>query len=190
MFLFQLIASSLFLAANTHSIVIARDGEWTPSNGVVYAVFFACVVTHGILASTMNKVMNRMQTVAVALNMILIAATVIALPIGMKNARNDGKFIFGTLDNLTTWPKGWTFMLAWLSPIWTIGAFDSCVHMSEEAANAAKAVPLGILSSIGMCWGFGFILVIVLAACMDPNIDNLLSTPFGQPVSASAPVSV
>ncbi|CAK7266660.1 GABA-specific high-affinity permease [Sporothrix epigloea] len=164
-------------------IVIARDGEWTPSNGVVYAVFFACVVTHGILASVLNKVMNRMQTVAVALNMILIAATIIALPIGMKNARNDGKFIFATLDNLTTWPKGWTFMLAWLSPIWTIGAFDSCVHMSEEAANAAKAVPLGILSSIGMCWGFGFIIVIVLAACMDPNIDNLLSTPFGQPMA-------
>ncbi|CAK7266605.1 GABA-specific high-affinity permease [Sporothrix epigloea] len=164
-------------------IVIARDGDWTPSNGVVYAVFFACVVTHGILASTLNKVMNRMQTVAVVLNLILIVASVIALPIGMKNARNDGKFIFGTLDNLTTWPKGWTFMLAWLSPIWTIGAFDSCVHMSEEAANAAKAVPLGILSSIGMCWGLGFVLVIVIAACMDPNIDNLLGSVYGQPMA-------
>lgn len=32
-------------------------------------------------------------------------------------------------------------MLAWLSPIWSIGSFDSCVHMSEEAMHAAKAVP-------------------------------------------------
>lgn len=40
-------------------------------------------------------------------------------------------------------------MLAWLSPIWTIGGFDSCVHMAEEAANAAKAVPYGIMMPTG-----------------------------------------
>lgn len=114
--------------------------------------------------------------------MIIILATIIALPIGRAGERNDGTIIFAQLENLTTWPQGWTFMLAWLSPIWTIGAFDSCVHMSEEASNAAKAVPLGILSSIGMCWGLGFVLVIVLAACMDPNVENVLGSEYGQPV--------
>lgn len=74
-------------------------------------------------------------------------------------------------------------MLAWLSPIWTVGGFDSCVHMSEEAANATRAVPYGILMSIGSCWLFGFILVIVIAACMDPNPENLLGSPFGQPMA-------
>lgn len=38
-------------------IVIARDGNWTPSNGDVYAVFLACVLCHGVLASTLSKVM-------------------------------------------------------------------------------------------------------------------------------------
>lgn len=116
-------------------------------------------------------------------NIALILATIIALPVGMANKRNDGHFIFATVENLTTWPTGWAFMLAWLSPIWTIGGFDSCVHMSEEASNAAKAVPLGILGSIGMCWGLGFVIVIVLAACIDPNIENVLGSSFGQPVS-------
>lgn len=64
-----------------------------------------------------------------------------------------------------------------------VGAFDSCVHMSEEAANATKAVPYGILMSIGSCWLFGFICVIVIAACMDPNIENLLVSPFAQPMA-------
>jgi hypothetical protein len=54
--------------------------------------------------------------------------------------------------------------------------------MAEEASNAAKAVPYGILGSIGMCWSIGFFIVIVLAACMDPTIENVLGTPFGQPV--------
>lgn len=126
---------------------------------------------------------NRPAAKSCVQNIALIVSTIIALPVGMANKRNDGHFIFATVENLTTWPTGWAFMLAWLSPIWTIGAFDSCVHMSEEASNAAKAVPLGILSSIGMCWGLGFVIVIVLAACIDPNIENVLGSSFGQPVS-------
>lgn len=164
-------------------IVISKDGDWTPSNGIVYVVFLICTFTHGILAMTLTKIMNKLQTFAVFLNIALILATIIALPVGMANKRNDGHFIFAKVENLTTWPTGWAFMLAWLSPIWTIGGFDSCVHMSEEASNAAKAVPLGILGSIGMCWGLGFVIVIVLAACIDPNIEGVLGSSFGQPMA-------
>ena len=121
-------------------VVIARDGNWTPSNGVIYATFLACVLCHGILASTMSKIMGKLQTVFVVANFILILATIIALPVGARHHRNDGHYIFAQTENSTTWPTGWAFMLSWLSPIWTIGAFDSCVHMSEEAANATKAV--------------------------------------------------
>ena len=120
-------------------IVVARDGNWTPTNGDVYGTFLACVLCHGILASTMSKIMGKLQTVFVIMNFVLIFATIIALPIGTKN-RNDGHYIFAQTENSTTWPTGWAFMLAWLSPIWTIGAFDSCVHMSEESANATRAV--------------------------------------------------
>ena len=55
--------------------------------------------------------------------------------------------------------------------------------MSEEAANATKAVPYGILMAIGSCWLFGFILVIVIAACMSQDLEHILSSPFGQPMA-------
>ncbi|KAK8241452.1 amino acid permease-domain-containing protein [Phyllosticta capitalensis] len=164
-------------------VVIARDGEWEPSRGVIYAVFLGCVLCHGVLASTLSKVMGKLQTVFVAANFVLIAATVIALPIGRADQRNDAAFIFGKTANLTTWPTGWTFMLSWLSPIWTIGAFDSCVHISEEAANATKAVPYGILMSIGSCWIFGWIICIVIAACMSPDLSATLGSAYGQPMA-------
>ena len=86
-------------------IVIARDGNWSPSNGVTYAVFLSCVLCHGILASTLAKVMGKLQTVFVAMNFVLIFATIIALPIG-KHDRNDGAYIFAHNENLTTWPTG------------------------------------------------------------------------------------
>jgi amino acid transporter len=55
--------------------------------------------------------------------------------------------------------------------------------MSEEASNATKAVPYGILMSIGSCWIFGWILTIVIAACMTSDYESLLSSPFGQPMA-------
>ena len=164
-------------------IVIANDGNYTPSNGAIYGVFLACVLCHGILASSLSKIMGKLQTVFVVMNFVLIIATIIALPVGRAMNRNSGSYIFADTENLTTWPTGWTFMLAWLSPIWTIGGFDSCVHMSEEAANATRAVPYGILMAIGSCWLFGFILVIVIAGCMDTNLSNILGSPFGQPMA-------
>ncbi len=126
-------------------IVVARDGNWTPSNGAIYGTFLVCVLLHGILASTLSKVMGKLQTVFVVANFILILATVIALPIGARHKRNSAHYIFAQTENETSWPTGWAFMLAWLSPLWTIGAFDSCVHMSEEAANATRAVVRAII---------------------------------------------
>lgn len=72
--------------------------------------------------------------------------------------------------------------------------------MSEEAANAAKAVPMGIIASIAMCckWtstpppslqplnkrigGLGFVIVIVLAATIS-DVESVLGTSFGQPMA-------
>ena len=55
--------------------------------------------------------------------------------------------------------------------------------MSEEAANATKAVPYGIIMSIGSCWVFGFFLVITIAATMNQDLEAVLKSPFGQPMA-------
>ena len=112
--------------------VLATDGAWTPSHGVVYAVFLACVVCHGILASSFSKVMGKLQTAFVVMNFVLIFATIIALPIGRSKTRNDATWIFATTANLTTWPSGWAFMLAWLSPIWV-----SCLLLRWQSGEFA-----------------------------------------------------
>ena len=37
--------------------------------------------------------------------------------------------------------------------------------------------------SIGSCWFFGFIIVIVLAACINPDLSSVTGTKFGQPMA-------
>ncbi|OAX80836.1 hypothetical protein ACJ72_04827 [Emergomyces africanus] len=165
---------------------IASKGEWTASSPVVFGVFAGCVITHAILATFASKNMHKIQAAFIVANVVLVIATVIALPIGKSKTElglNSTNYVFFHQENLTNWPSGWTFMLAWLSPIWTIGGVDSCVYMSEEAMDAPKAVPRGILGSVAACWFLGFISICVIAACMNPDIGSLLESPFGQPMA-------
>ncbi|KAI9894301.1 MAG: GABA-specific high-affinity permease [Vezdaea aestivalis] len=173
---------SLFLCS---FVSIATDGAWTPSSGVVYGVFAACIICHMILASTLNRIMGRLQTIFVIVNFAVLAATVIALPIGKSrtSGRNPASYVFGHVENLTSWSTSWAFMLSFLSPIWTIGALDSCVHMSEEASNATRAVPRGIIMAVGCCWLFGFIAMIVIASCVNTDLSSVLDSKFGQPMA-------
>ncbi|KAJ5685841.1 hypothetical protein N7455_010471 [Penicillium solitum] len=167
-------------------ISLARDGNWSASRPVIYGTYAATVFTHGFIAIFFARIMPRIQSACIFLNIALVVATVIALPIGKSNNSppvNPGSYVFGEIQNLTTWPTGWAFIMAWLSPIWTIGAFDSCVHMSEEATHAARAVPLGIISSAGLCGLLGFVSLAVIASSMDRNIEGILNSKFGQPMT-------
>lgn len=167
-------------------VSIARDSDWTASRGEIYALYVGLILFHGISSAVTGRVMPAIQTACIYINIGLVVATVIALPVG-KVARggslNSGTYVFGHVDNETKWSTGWAFMLAWLAPIWSIGSFDSCVHMSEEAMHAARAVPLGIMFSAGSALVFGFLVLVVMAATMNPDVSQTLGTNFGQPMA-------
>lgn len=55
--------------------------------------------------------------------------------------------------------------------------------MSEEATHASRAVPLGIISSAGLCGVLGWLSLAVIAACMSTDIDGILNSKFGQPMA-------
>jgi amino acid transporter len=55
--------------------------------------------------------------------------------------------------------------------------------MSEEATNAARAVPLGILWSSGLCGILGFLSLAVIAAVINTDLEAVMGTAFGQPMA-------
>lgn len=174
--------STLILAC----VSIARDGEWSPSNGVIYGVYAGLIIVHGVCTVFAGRFMPKIQNFCIFINIALIVATVIALPVG-KVARggelNSGAWVFGQVENHSTWPTGWCFVLAFLAPIWSIGFFDSCIHMSEEALHAARAVPIGILTSSGCACLLGFLVVSILAATMSPDVSHTIGSVYGQPMA-------
>lgn len=169
-------------------VVISKDGNFELTNGMIYGVYAAGIVATMMVTSVATVAVSRLQTVSIVSNLALIAFFLIVLPIGVSKTKwldfNDGSFIFGNWTNETTWPDGWQFMMTGFQPaVWTIGAFDSCIHMSEEAKNATKAVPAGILGSISVCWVVGFFICIAIAACMGPDIDAILDSAYGSPLA-------
>lgn len=165
---------------------ISREDDWSASRGIIYALYVGLILLHGISGALAGRLMPRIQTACIYINIVLVIATVVALPVGRvtrEQPLNSGNYVFRHLDNETEWPTGLAFMLAWLSPIWSIGSFDSCVHMSEEAKHAAKAVPLGIVFSAGSACVLGFLVLTVIAASMNPVVSDTINTKFGQPMA-------
>lgn len=166
-------------------VVIAKDGNFNITLAKTYGVFVACVVCHIFLTCASSKHISKLQTASIVVNLALIVLFVIALPIGARGHFKSGSYIFGQVDDYLNWPKGWQFVLLWMPSIWTIGAFDSCVHMSEEAKNATRSIPIGIIGLISTCYVLGTVIMIVTLACIQTNDieGHIIGSKFGQPMA-------
>lgn len=106
---------------------------------------------------------------------------------------------FGHYENLTGYVPGFAFILSFLSPVWTICScvndkrsctpsalrltslpltcsFDCAVSISEEASNAAIAVPYAIIGAIVSAGGLGTLILIILSLTMGTDIAMLNDT--------------
>ncbi|KAH3686477.1 hypothetical protein WICPIJ_002546, partial [Wickerhamomyces pijperi] len=168
------------------AVYISKDGDFEITNGKVYGVLIGALVFELLLCCLSSKNFSRLQTTSIVANNLLVIIFFVALPIGTARTVgfNDAKFIFGEVENLSSWTPGWAFFqFGFMTACWTIGGFDSCVHMSEEVKNPTKNVPIGILGAITSCWILGFFILIVINACIGPDIVAVLDTPSGQPLT-------
>jgi len=179
----------------TSAISISREGTWTASSGQIYAVFLGLHILQGLLCCSTTRILARLQNVFILANFAIILATFVALPAATPvHQRNSTHFIFGGWENVTGWVNGFAFVtgifhfifliVAWLSPVWSVGGFDACVHISEEASNASTAVPFAILSAISCAGVLGWLCIIVIVACMGTDITSHLASPYGQPMAS------
>ncbi|KAB5594905.1 Amino acid permease [Ceratobasidium theobromae] len=169
----------------TAAAAIGSGGNFTATIGQTYAIYIAILFTHALVCSLATEILARLQAVYVILNLVLFFGVLIGLPAATPSELvNPASFALGSFTNLSTYPAGFAFILSWLAPVWTIGAYDSCVHISEEASNAATAVPWAIIGAIGVSGILGTAMNIVIAFCMGTDIDAIMNSDIGQPLAA------
>ncbi|KAJ7091131.1 amino acid/polyamine transporter I [Mycena epipterygia] len=173
------VANQIMAAAN-----IGSDGNFVATNAQVYGVYCALLVSHAIVASLATRIIARLQYFYVFLNIALFFVVIIALPIATPKAlHNSASFAFGHFENTSGWTNGYAFILSFLAPAWTVGGFDTSVHVSEEARNAPHAVPFAIISATAMGCLLGWIVNIVLVFYIGNDLDSVIGNPIGQPMA-------
>ncbi|KAF9074068.1 amino acid/polyamine transporter I [Rhodocollybia butyracea] len=168
----------------TAAASIGTNQTFTANAFQIYGVFAAIMVSQTVLCSCATKIIARLQIVYILVNIGLCLAVIFALPANTPSEfKNDAKYAFGGFKNLSSWPDGFAFIFGFLAPLWTVGGFDSCVHISEEARNASFAIPWAtVLSTAATCilgWGIN----VSLAFNMGKDLDGILSNAIGQPLA-------
>ncbi|RCK66945.1 GABA-specific permease [Candida viswanathii] len=161
-------------------VFIQQDGGFEITNAKCYGIFVACLLSSCMLCCLASKHAAVLQTLSIVVNVFLVLLFLIAVPAGKAHDFNSRGFIFGNFENSRDYGTVWSFALSWQPAIWTIGAFDSTIHCSEEAKNAQRAIPVGIIGSISTCWIVGWILCIVCCACIkDGDVARVLNSETG-----------
>ncbi|EJT98695.1 APC amino acid permease [Dacryopinax primogenitus] len=164
---------------------IGSGGTFTTTLGQTFAVVVLIILSQAVLACLATAVLARLQSVYVLVNLALSIAVIIALPAATPSElRNPASYVFGNFTNLSSWSNpGFAYMLGWLAPSWSVSGFDGCVHISEEASNAAIAVPWGMVSAVFACCTLGWAINVAMAFCMGTDLESIVNSPIGQPMA-------
>ncbi|KAJ3506420.1 hypothetical protein NLJ89_g6880 [Agrocybe chaxingu] len=152
---------------------IGSGGVFEPTSAQLFGVYAAIILSHAVLCCLGTTVLARLQTVYVILNVLLCLAIIVALPASTpKEFKNTAKFALWDFNNVNGWTDGYAFILSFLAPLWTI----CIVHISEEASNAATAVPWAIVNAIGIAGVLGWAINMSLAFCMGTDLEALVDS--------------
>ncbi|KAF5341483.1 hypothetical protein D9758_013939 [Tetrapyrgos nigripes] len=166
------------------AVTIASNGSFAPTNGQIYGVYCGLLVLHAIMGSLATRIIAKLQYFYVFLNLALFLTVIIALPVATPSQFvNKASYAFGHFENVSGWNNGYAFILSFLAPAWTVGGFDSSVHISEEARNAPRAVPFAIMCATVFGSFLGWIVNIVLAFHIGNDLESVIANPIGQPMA-------
>ncbi|KAG7098496.1 hypothetical protein E1B28_000440 [Marasmius oreades] len=166
------------------AVTIGSGGRFVPTNAQIYGLYCALLVLHAIMASLATKVIARLQYFYVFLNIALFLTIIIALPVATpREFVNSASYAFGHFENVSGWNNGYAFILSFLAPAWSVGGFDTSVHISEEARNAPRAVPFAIMCATVLGCLLGWFINIVLAFHIGNDLQAVINDPIGQPMA-------
>ncbi|EJD42999.1 APC amino acid permease [Auricularia subglabra TFB-10046 SS5] len=157
------------------AVSVGKGGNIEITQGKVVGLFAGLLVVHGILNSLATRMLARITSAFVFVNVgatVLIIIVLLACT-GRENMNSAG-YVFGSegIVNQTEWNTGIAFLFGLLSVQWTMTDYDATAHISEEVKRAAYAAPSAIFIAVLGTGLIGWLLNIVLVLC-SPPLDQL-----------------
>ncbi|KAF8909269.1 amino acid/polyamine transporter I [Gymnopilus junonius] len=168
----------------TTAIAVSTDGAVVLSAGATYGILLAILFSHGIVCSSATSILARLNLFYVLITVGTSIAAIVSLLVLSDGNRASTSDAFTLFENNSGWANdGWTFMLAFTSPMWTLTGYDSAAHISEETANAAHSAPIAIIVSVIGTATLGWLLLIATSFAI-PSVSDILGSdlplPMGQ----------
>jgi choline transport protein len=93
--------------------------------------------------------------------------------------KQTSEFVWATFSNQTGWhSNGVAFLTGLVSANYIYAGLDGALHLAEDCANAATAVPRAILSTIAIGFGTAFAFAVAMTYTIN-DFDAVLSTATG-----------
>jgi amino acid transporter len=168
----------------TTAITVSTDGAVVMSAGATYGILLAILFSHGVVCSASTSILARLNIGYTILSVGTTIAAITSLLVCSGDNKVSTKDAFTLFENNSGWTNdGWSFLVAFTAPMWTLTGYDSAAHVSEEVAGAARAAPIAILVGVAGTATLGWLLLIA-ASFATPSVSALLGTslplPMGQ----------
>lgn len=116
------------------------------------------------------------ETVTISIfSFIAIVVTCLA----RSTHKQTSEFVWTTFINESGWGSdGLVFLTGLINPNYMFAGLDGVLHLAEECANAATAVPRALMSTITIGFISSFVFVISMLYSLS-NFDEVLGTITG-----------
>lgn len=163
---------------------------FSPTNGQVYALTTAIMVSHATIALMPTKYLAYFNNMGTFINLLFLAIVFVII-----FAANDRVAMYGgevpkfnsnskawLFYNQTEFPTGVAVLVSFLGVIWAMSGYDSPFHLSEECSNAAVAAPKAICLTATFGGTIGFLFMLAIAYTV-VSLDDVSADPLdlGQP---------
>ncbi|MFC9694826.1 amino acid permease [Kribbella sp. NPDC056951] len=150
----------------------------TPGHTIL--LFGLILLVHGLLNSLGVKLVARLNDISVWWHIVGVLFIVGALVLLPDNHQSAG-FVFGNFVNNTGWGSTlYVGLLGLLLAQYTFTGYDASAHMTEETHDAARSGPRGIVMSILVSLGAGWVLLIGLTFAIQ-SYEGALDSKTGVP---------
>ncbi|CZS89493.1 probable UGA4 GABA permease-also involved in delta-aminolevulinate transport [Rhynchosporium graminicola] len=180
---------SVNFALSTMILTAAQIGnsEYVMETFHVYLLMVALLVFQGSLTMNSTKFIARLNELGTTVNIIVLIVFIVWMPAGSINRpKTNPDTIVWTSEGIvngTEWPTGFSFLMGFLSVIWTMAGYDAPFHLAEECSNANIASPRAIVMTAQMGLYFGWAVILVIAYTVK-DVQDVVAGNYGQPMGS------
>lgn len=163
------------------AVSMSKPG-YIPTDYQTFLLTTSIMILHAVLSSMPTKWIANLNSHSSILNIIALTTVLIAIPVGTTNSPKftPSSVVWGAIYEGTSFPKGLSVLMSFVSVIWAMSGYDAPFHLSEECSNANLACPRAIVITSGVGGLMGWFLQLVVAYTVT-DITAVLKSNLGQP---------